>query len=285
MYDRAMLAVESIKDDYHFHIAWYNETMREKVVWNRLISGELSAALEDNLIRPWLQPIVDREGKTVGAEALVRWVHPDEGLRSPYSFIPVFEKNGMIAEVDRYIWRKSCEILARWKRQGKDLFISVNISPSDFHLMNVPSELMKLTLEYGIDPEKLRLEITETVMMNEQESRLDTLRKLQDAGFVIEMDDFGSGYSSLNLLREMPVDVLKIDMMFLRQAEKNMRARTIIGEIITMAGKLGITSLTEGVETKEQFESLKEMGCQMYQGYYFARPMPVEKFEKQLSEG
>ena len=284
MYDRAMLAAESIKDDYRFHIAWYDDSMRDKVVWNRLISGELNAALEKEMIRPWLQPIVDREGKTVGAEALVRWIHPEEGIRAPFSFIPVFEKNGMIADVDLCIWRKSCEILARWKQQGKDLFISVNISPRDFHLLNVPSELMKLTREYGIEPHRLRLEITETVMMNDQESRMRTLRTLRDAGFIIEMDDFGSGYSSLNLLREMPVDLLKIDMVFLRQAEQNPRARTIIEEIIVMAGKLGITSLTEGVETGEQFEGLKEMGCQLYQGYYFAKPMPVEEFEKRLSE-
>ena len=279
MYDRAMLAVESIKNDYHFHIAWYDESMRDKVVWNRLISGELNDALKKEMIRPWLQPILDREGKTVGAEALVRWIHPEEGIRPPFSFIPVFEKNGMIADVDLYIWRKSCEILARWKRQGKKLFISVNISPRDFYLMNVPSELMKLTLEYGIEPSSLRLEITESVMMNDQDLRIATLKKLWDAGFIIEMDDFGSGYSSLNLLREMPVDVLKIDMVFLRQANQNPRALTILEEIIVMAGRLGITSLTEGVETKEQFETLKKMGCQMYQGYYFAKPMPVEDFE------
>ena len=284
LYDRAMLAVESIKDDYHFHIAWYDESMRDKVVWNRLISGELNTALEKEMIRPWLQPIVDREGKTVGAEALVRWIHPEEGVRAPFSFIPVFEKNGMIADVDLYIWRKSCEILARWKRLGRDLFVSVNISPRDFYLLNVPSELMKLTKEYGIEPDRLRLEITESVMMNDQETRMGTLRKLRDAGFVIEMDDFGSGYSSLNLLREMPVDVLKIDMVFLRQAGQNPRAMTIIDEVVAMAKRLGIVSLTEGVETKEQFDSLKKMGCELYQGYCFAKPMPVEDFEKYLSE-
>ena len=283
MFDRAMLALESIKDDYHFHVVWYDESMRDQVVWNRLISGELGAAMKKDLIRPWLQPIVDREGKAVGAETLVRWVHPDEGIRTPLSFIPVLEKSGMIAEMDRFIWRKACEILARWKRQKRDLFLSVNISPRDFYLMNVPSELMKLTLEYGIEPERLRLEMTETVMMDDPESRMNTLRKLRDAGFLIEMDDFGSGYSSLNLLREMPVDVLKIDMVFLQQSEQDPRARTIIEEIITMAGRLGITPLTEGVETREQFDSLKEMGCQLYQGYYFAKPMPAEEFEQYLS--
>ena len=283
MYDRAQLAVESIKDDYHFHIAWYNESMREQVVWNRLISGELNAALKEGLIRPWLQPIVDREGKPIGAEALVRWIQPDEGVRSPFSFIPVFEKNGMIAEVDRFIWRKSCEILARWKRERKDLFISVNISPKDFYLMNVPSELMRLVLEYDVDPASLRLEITESVMMGDEKGQLDNLRKLQDAGFIIEMDDFGSGYSSLNMLREMPVDVLKIDMVFLQRTGQNDRAKTIVGQIINMAKELGIVPLIEGVETKEQYDVLRKMGCQMYQGYYFASPMPVGDFEYYLS--
>ena len=153
MYDRALMALESIKDDYHFHIAWYDESMRSRVLWNRQISQELGAALAEGQIRPWLQPIVSREGKTIGAEALVRWLHPKDGLRGPGSFVPVFERNGMIAEVDRYIWRKSCEILARWQKEGKDLFLSVNISPKDFFLMDVPGELKKLVREYGLKPE------------------------------------------------------------------------------------------------------------------------------------
>jgi diguanylate cyclase (GGDEF)-like protein len=283
MYDRAMLAMENIKDDYHFHVLWYDDSMRERALWNRRISGELSGALETGEIRPWLQPIMDREGKTIGAEALVRWIHPEEGIRPPNAFIPVFERNGMIAEVDRYIWRKSCEILARWKQEGKDLFISVNISPKDFYLLDVPVELKRLVREYGVEPAALRLEITETMMMSNPEEQLEILKALREAGFCIEMDDFGSGYSSLNLLREMPVDVLKIDMVFLRQAGQNPRARTIIRQVIAMARELGITSLTEGVETKAQYEGLREMGCELYQGYYFAKPMPEEDFERFLS--
>lgn len=283
MYDRAMLAMENIKDNYHFHVLWYDDSMRERAVWNRRISGELSGALKTGEIRPWLQPIIDREGKTIGAEALVRWIHPEEGIRPPDAFIPMFEKNGMIAEVDRFIWRKSCEILARWKQEGKDLFISVNISPMDFHLIDVPGELKRLVREYGVEPAMLRLEITESMMMDDKEGQMEILEALQEAGFCIEMDDFGSGYSSLNLLREMPVDVLKIDMVFLHQAGRNQRARTIIRQIIAMARELGVTSLTEGVETKEQYESLREMGCELYQGYYFAKPMPEEDFERFLS--
>ena len=285
MYDRAVLALEGIKDDYHYHTAWYDHSMRDHVVRNRQISEELPVALNDGQIRPWLQPIVNREGKIVGAEALVRWIHPEEGIRSPAAFIPVFEKNGMIAEVDRCIWRKSCEILARWNQEGKDLFISVNISPKDFYLLDVPAELTKLVQEFGVEPGKMRLEITESVMMTNAEAQLEILRDLQAAGFIIEMDDFGSGYSSLNLLREMPVDVLKIDMVFLQQANKNMRAKAIVEDVIGLSGRLGITSLTEGVETKEQYDDLMEMGCQMYQGYYFAKPMPDEEFDQFFSTG
>ena len=281
MYDRAILALEGIKDDYHYHTAWYEPSMRDQAVRNRQISEELGAALEEGQIRPWLQPIVDREGKTIGAEALVRWIHPEEGIRSPAAFIPMFEKNGMIAAVDRYIWRKACEILARWKKEGKDLFLSVNISPRDFYLMDVPAELKRLVREYGVEPARLRLEIIESTLMEGSEERMGILNVLHEAGFCIEMDDFGSGYSSLNLLREMPVDVLKIDMVFLRQ--ENARASAIVRQMIALTRELGITSLTEGVETRQQHDSLMEMGCELYQGYWFAKPMPIEDFERFIS--
>lgn len=283
MFDRAVLAMEGIKDDYHYHTAWYNPSMRDHVVRNRQISEELVTALKDGQIRPWLQPIVSREGKIVGAEALVRWIHPEEGIRQPGSFIPVFEKNGMIADVDRCIWRKACEILAGWKREEKDLFISVNISPRDFYLLDVPAELTRLVREYGLDPARLRLEITESVMMTNVNTQMKILRDLRNAGFIIEMDDFGSGYSSLNLLREMPVDVLKIDMVFLQQANQNARAKAIVEDIIGLSSRLGMASLTEDVETQAQYDSLMKMGCQMYQGYYFAKPMPEGDFDQLLS--
>ena len=285
MYDRAVLALEGIKDDHHYHTAWYDPSMRYNAVKNRQIAEELAAAIGDGQIRPWLQPIVDREGKTIGAEALVRWIHPEEGIRSPGVFIPVLEKNGMIADLDRCIWRQACEILARWKEDGKELFLSVNISPRDFYLLDVAGELKSLVRKYGVEPAKLRLEITETVMMTEQENRMEILRDLRSCGFLIEMDDFGSGYSSLNLLREMPVDVLKIDMVFLRNTtdHEHERARAIVDEVISLAKRLDIVSLTEGVETEYQYNKLLEMDCQLYQGYYFAKPMPVEDFERQYT--
>ena len=285
MYDRAQLAADSIREDYHFNIAWYEEAMRARAVRNRQISIELAPALEQGQLRPWLQPVVDREGRTIGAETLVRWIHPEEGIRTPESFIPIFEKNGMVAEVDRYMWRRACGILAEWKAEGRDLFLSVNISPKDFRLLDVGAELKALVKEYGIEPARLRLEVTESVMMDDREERLEALRDLRAAGFCIEMDDFGSGYSSLNLLREMPVDVLKIDIAFLQQTDRDSRARTILRQVIVLAKALGITSLTEGVETEAQFAGLAEMGCELYQGFYFAQPMPPEEFERRLAEG
>ena len=280
MVDRARMAQTTIKNDYHNHIAYYDEEMREKSIWNQHISAELHDALRNRDICPYLQPLVDENGKVVGAEALVRWIHPTDGFLSPASFIPVFENNGMIAEVDRYMWRCACEILSEWKKNGiEDCFISVNISPKDFYFMDVTEEITKIVREFEINPRQLRLEITETVVMADIEKRIEIMSALHQAGFIVEMDDFGSGYSSLNMLKDMPVDVIKIDMMFLKSSAEDARARTILRNIIHLTEEVGIVSLTEGVETEDQFHMLFEMGCRMFQGYYFAKPMPVRDFE------
>ena len=184
----------------------------------------------------------------------------------------------MIAEVDKYMWRCACEILAEWKEIRSDLFLSVNISPKDFYFMDVGAELRAVVREYGINPAQLRVEITETVMMTDIENRIKILTDLRNDGFLVEMDDFGSGYSSLNLLKDMPVDIIKIDMMFLRRAKDNSRAQTILHNIIDLSEDLGISSLTEGVETEAQYQMLAGMDCKYFQGYYFAKPMPVEEF-------
>ena len=282
MYDRAHLALLSIKDNYQRNLAYYKDEMRASILWNQRISSELPGAIATRQIRPFLQPMVDRDGKIIGAEALARWIHPSEGMLSPASFIPLLEKNGMIAEVDRHIWRCACEILSRWKQEGRDEFISINISPKDFALLDIPTELKGLVNEFGIDPARLRVEITESVMLVESENPLAILKELREAGFIIEMDDFGSGYSSLNMLKDMPVDILKIDMVFLRKSADTARNRIIVRHIISMAKDLGITSVTEGVETEAQYHALKEMGCEIFQGYYFSKPIPVEEFEVKL---
>ena len=282
MFDRAHIALTTIKHEYNKHVAIYDDNMRDQAIWDKNISSQLERALEEKQICPYLQPIVDKSGKIIGSEALVRWIHPEEGFLPPIKFIPVFEKNGMIAEVDKFIWRSACEILASWKTQPdkKDLFISVNISPKDFYFMDVFYVIQNFIMEYDIDPKNLRIEITETVMMNESESRMAILNKFRKAGFIVEMDDFGSGYSSLNQLKDMPLDVLKIDMKFLGKSEDDKRATTILRNVIRLSDDLGLTSLTEGVETESQYKMLLEMGCHLFQGYFFAKPMPVKDFEE-----
>ncbi|MBQ8966616.1 GGDEF and EAL domain-containing protein [Ruminococcus sp.] len=280
MFDRAHLALSTITDDYNTPIAYYDKDLRDKILWEQRITAGLREAIETRQLRPYLQPITDRNAKVVGAEALARWIHPEQGFMPPSSFIPIFEKNGMITEVDKHMWRCACEILAGWKGKHDDLFISVNISPKDFYFIDVVGEIKGLVEEYGIDPVKLRIEVTETVMMNDPEESMKMLAEFRRLGFIVEMDDFGSGYSSLNLLKDMPVDVLKIDMRFLSVTGSSDKGRTIVGNIIRLSEELEISSLTEGVETEQQYYSLADMGCRLFQGYYFAKPMPLEEFEE-----
>ena len=278
MFDRAKLALTTIKKDYRTHFAYYDDKMREKVLWNQQISAQLREAIESKQIRPYLQPIVDMRGQVVGAEALVRWIHPTEGFLSPASFIPVFEENGMITEIDRYMWRCACELLATWK--DNNLFLSVNVSPKDFYFMDVAAEIIRIVREYGVDPARLRVEITESVMMSDNDEHVRVLEKLRSEGFLVEMDDFGSGYSSLNMLKDMPVGLIKLDMVFLSDTSEEKKARRILKHIINLSNDLGIQSLTEGVETEEQYRMLSSMGCKLFQGYFFAKPMPAEEFIK-----
>ena len=280
-FDSARLATTMIRDDNHNPVVYYDDKLRNEIIHNQLISNQVKDAIASKQIRPYLQPIVDSRGMLSGAEALVRWIHPEEGFMNPGMFIPLFERNGLIAEVDRYMWRCACEKLSDWKSRGIGNFISINISPKDFYYMDVVSELKSLVEEHGIDPVKLRIEITESAVMDDAVDIHKAVSELRDYGFIIEMDDFGSGYSSLNLLKDMNIDVIKIDMQFLKDSERNMKAGLIIKHIISMSEDLEIDTLIEGVETAKQFENLYAMGCKLYQGYYFSKPVSVEDFEKQ----
>lgn len=281
MVDRAQMALNNIKTEYNTRIAYYDEDLRENLIWEQMITGELDEALAEGQIRPYLQPQMNTDGKMEGAEVLVRWLHPTQGLLSPAKFLPVFEKNGMIAEVDSYIWEEACKILAKWKKEGRDqLYLSINISPKDFYYMDVYQVITDLVKKYDIDLHNLHLEITETVLLTEMEKRLALIQRLQSDGFKVEMDDFGSGYSSLNMLKDIPVDVLKIDMVFLRKTKYVEKAKQILRTIIEMSYRLGIDAITEGVETKEQVDMLTDMGCRMFQGYYFSKPIPLQEFEE-----
>lgn len=199
----------------------------------------------------------------------------------PGDFIPVLEEKGVISYLDRYIWEQACKKLQQWKKEGKkDLYISVNISPKDFYFLNIDQIFTDLIRKYDIAPENLKLEITETAIIKDLDRQLTLIEKLRSKGFVIEMDDFGSGYSSLNMLRDICVDILKLDMVFLRECKNEDRNNKILNMIIHLSKQLGMPVVAEGVETAEQLSSLAEMGCDIFQGYYFAKPMSVEQFEE-----
>lgn len=283
LFDRAHLAIAAIKDEFKQHLAFYDSSMREKLKYSQVISAQLGTAIRENQIVPYLQPIVDTDGKIVGAEALARWIHPTQGFMNPGSFIPMFEENGLIVDVDKHIWRTACKILGSWKATHPDIFISVNISPKDFFLTDVLSDIKAFAKEFDINHQNLRIEVTETSMMSNTDGRMKILEDFRKNDFIVEMDDFGSGYSSLNMLKDMPVDVLKIDMKFLGKTEDQERANKIVKNVIRLSDDLGILSLTEGVETEEQFEMLKQMGCTLFQGFYFSKPVPLKDFEGMIS--
>ncbi|MCR5585176.1 MAG: EAL domain-containing protein [Lachnospiraceae bacterium] len=286
MCDRALMAVTSIKGDYTKCLEYYDNKMRELVVEGQKLNGELAGALLNKDIKVFIQPQVDTEREIRGGECLVRWEHPVRGMLSPGLFLPIFEKNGRIAEIDKFIWEQACIILNEWKDKEnfKDLSLSVNISPRDLYILDVYEIFTNLIKKYSLNPDKLRLEITETAVMTNVEYAGKLIDKLQNFGFSVEMDDFGSGYSSLNTLKDFKMDVLKIDMDFLKMKSEQ-RGRDILESVIQMADKLNTDVITEGVETDEQFEFLKKIGCKKFQGYLFDKPLPVEKFEERVREG
>ena len=286
MCDKAKMAIEAHSGDYNTRVTYYDKALLEKSLYERQIVGEFDGALERQEFCMFLQPQVSTDGRVLGAEALVRWQHPVRGLVYPGEFIDIFEKSGLIYRLDKYMWELAVKKLREWKGTEKEyLYLSVNISAKDFYYMDIYEEITRLVEKYEISPEKLKLEITETVLMTEMKHQLELLDRLRKRGFQIEMDDFGSGYSSLNMLKDIEVDVVKIDMGFLRQKNRKTRSMLILNCIIHLIRQLGMEVITEGVETKEQVEELMEMGCNMFQGYYFAKPMPVEKFEEGITDG
>jgi diguanylate cyclase (GGDEF)-like protein len=280
MFDRANLAIESIKDSYEVFSAKYDDAMRKKLLWENRIIGELDEALEKKQFEMFLQPQADRNLKVCGAEALIRWRHPTEGLLPPSWFIDTFEKNGLVVKLDLFIWEEACKTLKMWQTQGIcGFYISVNISPMDFFYIDVYQTFVDLVRKYDIPPERLKLEITETAMITDSDRRFVLIDRLHSAGFHVEMDDFGSGYSSLNMLKDIKVDVLKIDMLFLYRAKDVDRSQIIIKQVVGLAKELGIIVVTEGVETEEQLKFLLEIGSDIFQGYYFSQPVSLSDFE------
>lgn len=285
MCDRAALAAKTVKGNYLQSYAFYNEDMRLSIENEQTIINEMSDALANGQFVPFYQPKYDvRTNKPVGAEALSRWIHPEKGFISPGVFIPIFEKNGFISKLDFYIWECVCKQLKEWKDKGVPLFpVSVNVSRVNLYNPNLTNIIVALTEKYGIEPKYFNIEITESVYTDKNIMIDKVTNDLREKGFTILMDDFGSGYSSLNVLKDVKVDVLKMDMMFMFKAKYEGRAETIIASVIRMAKWLNIPVIAEGVDKREQVDFLRGLGCDYIQGFYFAKPMPAADYEKLIS--
>lgn len=285
MYDRAFLAAKSCKGKFVQNIAYYDESMIENMKQEQYIINEVNRALEEEQFEVYLQPKINlMTDRSYGAEALVRWRHPEKGMISPGEFIPIYERNGIIGRLDLYMWRHVCMILRRWLDEGQNPNpISVNVSRVNIYNPHLVEILKNLITEFQIPPYLLNLELTESAFMEDQELVMKTMSRLHQIGFKIMMDDFGSGYSSLNVLKDMEVDYLKVDMKFLQQDQEfNGKGEKVLTSVVRMAKWLHLPAIVEGVETLEQVDFLKCIGCEYAQGYYYAKPMPVEEYESFL---
>lgn len=283
MINNSLLAKRTIKGRYNVSVSNYSREMQERFMEEQRIISRMDYALAEGQFQVWLQPQYNHEtGAMVGAEALTRWISPEQdSMIRPDIFIPIFERNGFIYELDKYIWGQVCGLLRCWLDEGKDpLPLSVNVSRIDILQKDFFETLTGLLEKDRIPAELLQLEITESAFSVETKRIIEMVKKLKAYGFTIEIDDFGSGYSSFNVLKDVPADVLKLDMKFLSGEDNTGRGGNIIESIVRMAKWIGMRVIAEGVETKEQADFLRSIGCLLVQGYLYDRPMPVAEFEK-----
>lgn len=278
--ERARMALNVTREDYTKPCVRFDSVLLERSKMASNIVSEFEKALEKGEFKMHLQTQAGSDGSLYGAETLVRWHHPKKGMISPAFFIPVLESAGLICRLDLYIWEEAAKKLRQWKTEGKGQYsLSINISVRDFYHMDLYKHFTELVQKYDIEPQRLKLEITESVFMRDPEDKLPIIHQLQEAGFIVEIDDFGSGFSSLNMLREIRADVIKIDMMFLKNTTRGDDGRKIIESVINMAKTLNITTVVEGVETEEQFQDLVRMGADVFQGTYFTGALTSDEFE------
>ena len=286
-FDHAKDAADSIRNSYATSVAVYDDSLHEKEVFAERLLDDFHNALEQKQFVVFFQPKFDiRPDSPVlcGAEALVRWKHPELGMVSPGVFIPLFEGNGLIRDLDNYVWREAAAQIRSWKdRTGRSIPVSVNVSRVDMMDPELADTLRGIVLENGIGFSDLHLEITESAYTQDAKQIVEVVSGLRDTGFRIEMDDFGSGYSSLNMLSALPIDVLKLDMLFIRTAFSGKGNTRMIEIILDISHSLSVPMIAEGVETEEQMLTLKKLGCDIVQGYYFAKPMPACDFESFLT--
>ncbi|MBQ7645997.1 MAG: EAL domain-containing protein [Clostridia bacterium] len=288
MFDRAKTACSMVRGKYTNPLMIYDEDMHMHELLDRRLLNDLNLAVKENQLMVYFQPKYNIQvdpPMLSSAEALIRWKHPELGMISPGAFIPLFEKNGLISIVDNFVWKNTAKQISEWKEKfGITLPVSVNVSRADIFDLTLAERLKGLVHENGLVFKCLKLEITESAYIDNARQLLDLVSELRQLGFEIEMDDFGSGYSSLNMLSSMPVDVLKIDMKFIRNIERNETDRKLVTMILDIAKFMKLTVVAEGVETDGQLEILKKAGCDIVQGYYVSRPLPADEFEKLIEK-
>lgn len=282
--DRASLALEHLKSNNGRSYMVYDATMRERLLGESELIKDFQDALDTDQFLVLLQPKFNMiTEEVIGAEALVRWNHPTRGFLPPMQFIPVLEENNLITELDMFVLRKVCEKLQQWQGQGLAL-LPISINQSRAHLDNPSyiSDLLQVVGRFDLDHTLLEFELTENIFLENLDHLQEVVKSLRKEGFRVSIDDFGSGYSSLTMLKNIRIDYLKLDREFLMQSEDHVRSKKVIHSIIQMAHDLGILVVAEGVETRAQAEMLKAMDCTMAQGYYYERPITMEAFEKLL---
>jgi len=284
MLDRAHMAMNTVKGNYNKRFAYYDEQLRTSLMEEQMLVRDMEGAMDNNNFCIYLQPIYDTiKNKIVSAETLIRWHHPQKGLMSPGKFIHVFEKNGFVTRLDRFAWGAACRFLSRQRDNGLSVVpISVNVSRINMYDQSFVDYMQSLLAKYDLEPWMLRVEITESAYMDNPSQLIRVLKKLRNGGFTVLMDDFGSGYSSLNILKDLTVDVLKLDMKFIQDVETSNRAVVIMKSVAKMAKDLGIDVVVEGVETEKQVEFLQSIGCNVVQGYYYAKPMSTDECLERL---
>ena len=284
MFDQARAACNMVRGNYQNSLMIYDEDLRMKEMLKQRLLNDLQTAVDERQFRILYQPKYDVQAdppRLTSAEALIRWQHPDLGMISPGDFIPLFEGNGLICKVDNYVWKEAARQISRWKEKyGFSMPVSVNLSRADVFTAGLVEKLTELIKANGLEFGDLKLEVTESAYTDNAHRVLEVVSHLRQMGFEIEMDDFGSGYSSLNMLSDMPIDVLKMDMKFVRNIENSEMDFRLVELILDIAKYLNLTVVAEGVETKGQLELLQNAGCNIVQGYYFSRPLPPEEFEK-----
>lgn len=284
--DRANIAAKSKKEKYEHSYSFFNEETRNRLYKEKRLEDNMNKALEKGEFIVYYQPkySLNDVNEIEGAEALIRWNSPEFGFISPIDFVPLFEKNGFIVNIDMFVFEEVCKTLNKWINKGyTPVPISVNMSRVHLYRDNFIENITDLISKYNISPEFIELELTESVVFDNLNILIDIMKKIKEIGFLISMDDFGSGYSSLNLLKDLSFDILKLDRGFLIETTDTKRGKIIISKIVEMAKAIDIKVICEGVETYEQVEFLREIDCDKVQGYLFAKPMVLDEFEKHLN--